>query len=588
MSGAVDRRLADLAGAAAILAVDPIALGGAVLHAGPGPLRDAFLDRVRSLLPAGTPWRRLPAAIGDDRLIGGLDLSATLAGGKPVARRGLLAEADGGVVVAAMAERMEGGTAAKIAAVLDQGAVAVERDGFGLRQPARIAVLALDEGLDADERPPAALIDRLALILDLNDLPSRAALPPVDAEAVTAARGRLATIVIADETIAALCETAAALGVDTLRASIQSVAVARASAALVGRDHVAQEDAARAAQLVLAPRATRMPPGRDEAPPEPPEEQEPPPPPPDAQSDEAKNDQDLSKVEKLADVILAAAQAAIPEKLLAGLVSAAMAGAKGAGRAGALGKSALRGRPIGARRGALRPGARLSVVDTLRAAAPWQALRRRERTDHRLIEVRAEDFQIKRFKQHAETTTIFVVDASGSAALNRLAEAKGAVELLLADCYVRRDRVALIAFRGTQADLVLPPTRALVRAKRSLAGLAGGGGTPLALAIDAALVTAREQARRGQTPVMVFLTDGRANIDRAGHADRAQAQADALTSARLVALARVKALVIDTSPRPQPAMRDLAAAMQATYVALPHTRAEAISDAVRLASGAAG
>ena len=77
--------------------------------------------------------------------------------------------------------------------------------------------------------------------------------------------------------------------------------------------------------------------------------------------------------------------------------------------------------------------------------------------------------RILRFQQKSETATLFVVDASGSAALNRLAEAKGAVELLLADCYVRRDRVALIAFRGTTAELLLPPTTSLVRARRSSA-----------------------------------------------------------------------------------------------------------------------
>ena len=114
---------------------------------------------------------------------------------------------------------------------------------------------------------------------------------------------------------------------------------------------------------------------------------------------------------------------------------------------------------------------------SLRAAAPWQPIRRRERTavaDHR-IEVRADDLRVTQFKQRTRTTTIFVVDAPGSTALNRLAEAKGAVELVLADCYVRRDRVALLAFRGGGAELLLPPTRSLVRAKRSLAGLPGGG-----------------------------------------------------------------------------------------------------------------
>src|SRR4029450_5166679 len=114
------------------------------------------------------------------------------------------------------------------------------------------------------------------------------------------------------------------------------------------------------------------------------------------------------------------------------------------------------------------------------------------------------------FRQRTRTTTIFVVDASGSSALNRLAEAKGAVELLLADCYVRRDRVALLAFRGRGADLLLPPTRSLVAAKRGLGGLPGGGGTPLAAGIEAGLALADAVGRKGETPVVILLTDGRA------------------------------------------------------------------------------
>ncbi len=108
-----------------------------------------------------------------------------------------------------------------------------------------------------------------------------------------------------------------------------------------------------------------------------------------------------------------------------------------------------RGRPIGTRRGELSAGARLNVIETLRAAAPWQKLRRQEMPGAAArVLVRSSDFRITRFQQRTESTAIFVVDASGSAALNRLAEAKGAVELLLADCYVRRDQVALLAFRG--------------------------------------------------------------------------------------------------------------------------------------------
>ena len=134
----------------------------------------------------------------------------------------------------------------------------------------------------------------------------------------------------------------------------------------------------------------------------------------------------------------------------------------------------MRGRPAGVRQGRPHAGARLHLIETLRAAAPWQKLRRNAMPDapNDLL-VRVEDFRLRRHVERAQTTTIFVLDASGSSALNRLAEAKGAIELLLADCYVRRDRVAVIAFRSRSADLLLPPTRSLTRAKRCLAALPG-------------------------------------------------------------------------------------------------------------------
>ncbi len=94
-------------------------------------------------LPDDTPWRRVPLGIADDRLLGGLDLAATLSAGRPVAQRGVLADAHGGVIVLPMAERLAAGTAARIAATLDAGEVALERDGFAARMPARFGALAL-------------------------------------------------------------------------------------------------------------------------------------------------------------------------------------------------------------------------------------------------------------------------------------------------------------------------------------------------------------------------------------------------------------------------------------------------------------
>jgi len=314
--------------------------------------------------------------------------------------------------------------------------------------------------------------------------------------------------------------------------------------------------------------------------------------PPDGDSD-GDNDNDSSDIDKpdvdraLDEVILAAIETALPPDVLAALrASSGRARARSSDNAGALQKSNKRGRPTGVLRGDLGGGAKLNVIETLRAAAPWQPLRRREAVvtsgnpaQPRIL-IRKDDFRIAQFKQRAETTTIFVVDASGSAALHRLAEAKGAVELLLADCYIRRDQVALISFRGAVAELLLPPTRSLARAKRCLAALPGGGGTPLAAGLDAAFALADLIRRKGQTPTVIVLTDGRANIARDGAQGRPRAEQDAIGAARQFRAAGVTSVLVDTSPRPGAAAETFAKEMGARYLPLPHADASTLSKAV--------
>jgi magnesium chelatase subunit D len=287
-----------------------------------------------------------------------------------------------------------------------------------------------------------------------------------------------------------------------------------------------------------------------------------------------------------------AALAALPPGLLAALKAGHMHRSAQAaqGRAGALQKSLQRGRPVGTRRGELRSGARLHLLDTLRAAAPWQRWRHQQADalasggPRPRILVQREDFHVRQFRQSRPTTTVFVVDASGSAALHRLAEAKGAVELLLAECYVRRDRAAVVAFRGPGAEVLLPPTRSLAHAKRSLAALPAGGGTPLASGLDTAHQLALQIARQGESPVVVVLTDGRANLARDGSPGRARATEDALDAARQFKLSGVTALLIDTSAQPQASAQTLAQTMGASYIPLPHAGAKGLSQVVRLAT----
>ena len=589
--------------AAALLLVDPAGLGGVLLRSPAGPVRDAWLTLLQALAPPGMPLPRLPASASEDRLLGGLDLSATLAAGRPVAQAGLLTQADGGIVVAAMAERMPAVNAAHLCTALDQGALRLERDGLTQHLPARVAVVALDESQGEDRPPSAGLADRLGLWVDLSALSLRDTVTADGAMAqeVAQARACLAKVTVPDDLIQALCAATLALGVDSPRAAWAAVRCARAAAALRGEDVADADDAALAARLVLAPRATRQPvaeaPPQDDSsspqePPNPPPDQDPPesanapdtPPPSEEEDPPAEPDLDPQNARALEDRLIESAVAAIPAGLLARLASGERVRGRSAdaGRAGASATSAVQGRPVGSRRGVPRGGARLHLIDTLRAAAPWQRLRRAHaRPGAPPILVRPDDFHLRRHEQKRSTTTIFALDASGSSALYRLAEAKGAVELLLAECYVRRDQVAVLAFRGAAAEVILPPTRSLVRAKRGLAGLPGGGGTPLAAGLDAAAALALRVRRAGGTPVVVVLTDGRANVGRDGLGGRARAQEEALAAARALRAQGGSVIVIDTSVRPEPAARALALAAGARYLALPQANAAALARAVQ-------
>jgi len=598
---------------AALLALDGAGLGGVALRAPACPLRTDWLALLRGLLPAATPFRRLPLHASSAALLGGLDLSASLHHGRVQAQPGLLAQAHQGWLVLGMAERVPAHMTAQLCAALDTHEVRLEREGLTQLHPAHIALVALDEGMEDDEQLPAALLDRLAFHLPLESGPDEALWQAQD---LAAARQRLPQVSLPDRVLQAVCAASLALGVDSMRAPLMALRCSRALAALDGQDEVSEDHASMAVRLVLAPRATRWP-ASEPAPaepqpapdsPEPKESEEPPPdkeaPPPDDAPDagaepELTEDTVEDSHEDLAlpqgaleEMLVQAALAAVPPGLLAALKAGQMHRRASAaqGRAGALQKSLQRGRPVGTRRGELRSGARLHLLDTLRAAAPWQRWRHQQADalasigPKPRILVQREDFHVRQFRQNRPTTTVFVVDASGSAALHRLAEAKGAVELLLAECYVRRDRAAVVAFRGAGAEVLLPPTRSLARAKRSLAGLPAGGGTPLASGLDAAHQLALQITRQGESPVVVVLTDGRANLARDGSPGRVRATEDALAAARQFKLAGITALLIDTSAQPQATAQTLAQTMGASYIPLPHAGAQGLSQAVRLAT----
>ena len=558
------------------LQVDPVGLGGVWLKAGFGPVRQTWLTQLQHL---GINLQRMPHHIDHERMLGGIDLSVTLAQGRVVEQRGLLAQADGGLVLLPMAEKLSPSTLAMLLQAQDQGQV----QGLSLNSlhPSRFGVVALDESLDDEAGVPLKLKERLALWLDVQAVDwreSEAQLAPLPAHERQHVRSLLRQVQATTAQQQALCEVAMALGVDNLRACLLAQRLACVNAALHERSQLDDEDLQFAVQMVLSPRATRMPANANaEQPPEPPA------PEPEAPDNDTQNEPDQSpssEPEALEDLLLAAAIASLPPKLLDQLL---LGGAKtkpqsSSGSSGQAQLSKQRGRPLSPRPGKPGAGARLHLLATLRAAAPKQKLRSQHAGQR--IAIRTEDFHVQRFAHKAASCIIVAMDASGSAALARLAEAKGAVDILLQQSYARRDSVCVIAFRGSQVQTLLPATRSLVRAKKALAGLPGGGGTPIALALKHVSEQALALQRAGMTPLLVMLSDGKANVTLEGLGGRTQAQEDAMKWAQQWARLGFASLWIDTAVQPTGHAQELSQAMQARYLPMPYVASQRVADAI--------
>ncbi len=537
---------------AGLLALDAGRLGGVVINADLAP---DWLNGFRALLEPDDNLRDIPASVSDERLLGAVDIASTLAAGKPVYEPGLLQQR--GTFILRGAERISTERASVFSAAIDN-----QQSGM----------IACESTIDGEEQVPAKLMERLAFRIE------EAEDALFTRENISTARQRVKNIQCTDDQITAICHTALALGITSPRAPLMTVATACGLAALSSQSTVSDDDTALACRLVLAHRATRFPQQEEEQQPEPEQDSK-----PEADHTDETAQQDPTS-QDMQDIILEAIKSTLPPNLLASLQSAEGRLSAGRNARGELGRKtvAKRGRTIGSKRGHPTRGLRLDLIATLRAAVLFQPFRKKFAARAGLIVTR-DDFRVKRIKQRSETTAIFVVDASGSAALQRLGEAKGAVELILADCYVRRDKASLIAFRGKTAEQLLPPTRSLERAKRALAGLPGGGGTPIALGLDLSLNTALQVRRAGGRPIIILLTDGRANVTRTGEGSRPRATAEAVQAASTLASHNIQSLMIDVSPEPRPAARDLAHAMNATYIALPRAGSAAIAAPVAAA-----
>jgi magnesium chelatase subunit D len=579
------------------------------------------------LVPA--PFVQVPLGVTEDRLLGSVDVGRSIRAGAPVFQPGLLAQAHRGVLYVDEINLLEPSIAHLLFNVLADGTNRVEREGISFRHPCRPRLIATYNPAEGELRPH--WIDRFAIVLSADEvlaLPDRVeatdrvlqygAAPEAFARRFTPGledlRGRVArarkalpAVRLQAGQVPYLVEEAIRAAVEGHRADLFAVRVARAHAALCGRKVVEAEDLRRAVELVIVPRAA-LPEPSPETPPQPP------PPPPEAETPETEPPEETPPEEDDPgkEREPPPQSGALPEEFVfspEGVVldPALLAFAHGIhrrhGKAGGRGvvRSQDRGRYVKAMlpRGPIQ---RVAIDATLRAAAPHQKARRRGhgRKEGRRLFLTEDDLRVKQLERKAGALVIFVVDASGSMALNRMQAAKGAVLQLLAEAYRCRDQIALIVFRGEQARVLLPPTRSITAASRRLERLPCGGGSPLAHGLALA-VRLGENARRAKDigeVVIVLISDGKANVPLCrslgqadlvppapaeGSAGAAAIREELLPIAAAIAALKMRLLVIDTENRHLSSglARQLAERAAGTYTRLPQATPKGIAAMTR-------